>query len=754
MTAPPLPNVPGHNSAAPSNGLPPKAAEVSKFSSIDPMRLIREYAAVLAVVLVVGLISGVILYFVLKRTRPAYTTSWDLLVTPGIATAYETPSDPSGASALALEQTAAFIKNQTIRLLNDDVIAQMLDRDEVQKTDWYKSFDSDPDKWRAKAKERLQKYDIDASQVRGSTLMRVSLSTRMPGGEPKTILTALITTYLARLQNDTENQSIALRRLFVSERDRAVNTLDSIQNRLHAYIIDHDLPNLQVQVHEASVRYQLLADQYAKLEVGYANARDTYNKMLKDQADNHLYITPEMQYRVENDQAVASRMERIRSLVEQRSVLMQRFGPQHRSVQDVDRTIEATEIEKNNETQRLLKEMQQIRLDDARRESEGLKVQYDSIYPDLESARKGMQDLTLKIQEYEHIADEAKAAVLKRDKSEDLLNEVRIKSDRSDATRVRQFQSEATEPVLTFPPKPYITIPGVTLMFLTLALGVILLKELLDQRIKSPQDFKSLAGTELLSVLPHLAEDPSQPAAVENVVRKDPAGLMAEAFRQTRTALLTRLDRRGYKTVMFTGATPRSGVSAVTGNLALSLAYLGKHVLVLDTTLRRPAQHKLFDCPAGPGLIDVLRGSATLENALVHKTGPDLDVLPAGDNKDLHPELLENPAFRALLTSLESRYDLILIDAPPALLTSDCQVLARLSDAAVFVVRAMNDKRGMVGRMFRQFEGYRTDALGAVLNGARVTAAGYFKENYEQFYRYRQSIPLRPGARRPQVPAA
>src|SRR5690606_33866781 len=94
---------------------------------------------------------------------------------------------------------------------------------------------------------------------------------------------------------------------------------------------------------------------------------------------------------------------------------------------------------------------------------------------------------------------------------------------------------------------------------------------------------------------------------------------------------------------------------------------------------------------------------------------------------------------RGLLGDLETQYDLILIDAPPALVASECQLLAKHVDAIAPVVRAHKEKRGMISRMLRQLDGYRADVLGIVLNGVRSAAGGYFRKSYQEFYDYREN---------------
>src|SRR5690606_11648374 len=191
--------------------------------------------------------------------------------------------------------------------------------------------------------------------------------------------------------------------------------------------------------------------------------------------------------------------------------------------------------------------------------------------------------------------------------------------------------------------------------------GLVFLKELLDQRVKSPQDVRLLPNTELLGVVPAAEEDPGHESEFERAVRNDPYGLLAESFRQLRTALLSRMDRRGYKTLMFVGTQGDSGVTAIISNMAASMAHNGRRVLVIDANFRRPSQHTAFGTQLKPGLFEVLKREASFEEAVAHVDGLSVDVLAAGDARLAPPEILEGAACRGLLGDLETQYDLILI---------------------------------------------------------------------------------------------
>jgi len=257
-------------------------------------------------------------------------------------------------------------------------------------------------------------------------------------------------------------------------------------------------------------------------------------------------------------------------------------------------------------------------------------------------------------------------------------------------------------------------------------------------------------GLKVRSVSPDVDEDPSGRDRIEGVVKELPDGLMAEAFRQMRSEVLSRMDRCGHKTLMLVGAQADCGVSALTNNLAVSLMHNRRKVLVLDANMRRPSQHMLFGTPQAPGLTDVLLDQVSLDKAIVNGQEPGLAVLPAGQNGLIWPETFEGQGFRDLLAKLQTQFDLILVDAPPALIASESQLLTKAVDAVVVVVRAMGEKRGMVGRLLGQLGGQRADVLGVVLNRAQTSAGGYFRESYQAFYQYRDDQ----GAQRPQAVAA
>jgi capsular exopolysaccharide synthesis family protein len=431
---------------------------------------------------------------------------------------------------------------------------------------------------------------------------------------------------------------------------------------------------------------------------------------------------------------VAQRDEQIRQLREERTVAVARFGESHRFVTEVDHRILAAEEEKKREVERLLRERQAVLLEQSKKAVDGIESQLIGLHANLDESGKRLRDLSVQLDEYHQIKQKADTAEERYNKLNDVLNSARVLTVRPDNAPV-ELVSSPTDPALTFP-EPEVVIPFTAVLLIAIVVGGVFLKETLDQRIKSPEDLKQIQGCELLGMLPDAAEDPSGQTRMEGAVEYNPTGLMAECFRQIRASLLAQVERRGLRTILFVGAQAQAGTSVVVSNLAVSLAANGKKVLLIDANCRRPSQHRLFNAPEAPGLAEVIAGVTPLEQAIFNAQSAKIDLLVAGSKDRISPDLFDRQAFLDLLRRLEPRYDVILLDAPPAILTSEASILIKHVDGVVLVVRAMTDMRGMIARLANQFAGRKAVVLGAILNRVWSSVGGYFRKNYKEYYRY------------------
>ncbi len=198
---------------------------------------------------------------------------------------------------------------------------------------------------------------------------------------------------------------------------------------------------------------------------------------------------------------------------------------------------------------------------------------------------------------------------------------------------------------------------------------------------EAAQKLGLVSEADIQQALSHQFEYPYIPAAEaslspELTAATAPYGKEAEALRSVRSELLLRWFKDGRKTLAVGSARADEGASYLAANLAVLFAQMGRKVLLIDANLRQPRQHEIFNLGNGMGLSDIL--AERMSSLQVHTIKPfqTLSVLPAGSPPPNPAELLARPAFGALLSGLETSYDIILVDTAPAQLTSDFQLVA------------------------------------------------------------------------------
>ena len=198
-----------------------------------------------------------------------------------------------------------------------------------------------------------------------------------------------------------------------------------------------------------------------------------------------------------------------------------------------------------------------------------------------------------------------------------------------------------------------------------------------------------------------------------------------------RTALLNRIQSDGTSAVLITSAGPNVGKTTVAINVAKSLAECGKHVLLVDADMRNSDLSDRMGIQSGPGLVAVLRGEATDEDALVQSDIVGLSVLPAGTiEARSDAELLANGKFEGCLSRWRETFDVILFDAPPVLPVADAQILSSHLDGTILVTRERHCHRDEIEATLTQLEASGGRLLGTIFIGS---------DSKPTYYRYRFS---------------
>lgn len=199
---------------------------------------------------------------------------------------------------------------------------------------------------------------------------------------------------------------------------------------------------------------------------------------------------------------------------------------------------------------------------------------------------------------------------------------------------------------------------------------------------------------------------------------------LAEQFRRLAATFHHAHQTNGLQDIMVTSATPGDGKTLTAVNLALVLAESYRYrVLLIDADLRRPSIPSIADLNGGSGLADALTAPAEQKLALVPVTAR-LTLLPAGRPVANSIEALTSPRMRQILDEARSRFDWVILDAPPVAPATDARLLAQMVGATLFVIHAGQTQYPEVRKAIDAIG--REQIIGVVLNGVRdVDSSAY-----------------------------
>jgi capsular exopolysaccharide synthesis family protein len=273
--------------------------------------------------------------------------------------------------------------------------------------------------------------------------------------------------------------------------------------------------------------------------------------------------------------------------------------------------------------------------------------------------------------------------------------------------------------------------------------GLALMREYLDNTVKSPDDVETLIKLPALAVVPAFDEadrterrgsllkatSNGSDKRIELVAQHLPKSQMSEAFRALRTSLL--LSQAGHppQVILVTSALPREGKTTVAANLAVTLAQLGDSTLLIDADLRKPGVGRLLNMTGGQyaGLSSYLAGVSSLNLVIVpHPLVPNLAAIPTGPLPPNPADLLSSHKMADAITELRGRYKFIVIDSPPVMAATDAVILSVQTDGVLLVVRSGATPKVAFTRTRDLLATVKCHILGVVLNAVDTGAPDYY----------------------------
>lgn len=702
--------------------------------AIDPVKLLMKYKYILGGAGGLGLVVGVVLYIVMLKLSPTWTSTVIFEAFTPNANIVNPTAVGTGESQNEIER---FMLTQARQMTREDVLNRVASDPRLAREapNWAAKFDEGGKIDQVAAVRELGDGVARTRIIPGTRLIEMSASCRWR--EDATALAKLLKeAYMTELRKIATGSTQTQRDQLSAQIERFSNELRDMQNRREGLLRDNNLSTLGEQGSETLQNLYLLNSNILETQKE-AELRKVSIKQLEDQLNNPsgIQYTDFIRNEVEQDPLIISiKQEMQRIEAELKGMLLRGLTREHREYKRLDSQLQGMAQNLDQRREEALRKRFDANLDQ-------LKIALQSLENQMAEMTKQRDTLS----EKQQVAARALATVRDLDvkientqKSISTFTEnLRTASMLADLPTSNRIvvASDEKMPREVSSPKVSVIVPATMLAIVGLVSALILAIELMDSRVKGPADINLMPRTRLLGWIPDSSEDPAGAGAIETTFRDRPRGVIAESYRQLRAVVAKRLVQAGHKTILVVGGMPGSGATSVLTNMALSLAASDKKVLIVDANFRRPGAHRVFAMRENPGLSDVLSG-ANLDECIQSIGDGNLNLMSAGTRDKRVFEMFSSDKFSKLLAQLKERYDVIFIDAAPALVASDGVAIANRTDASVLVVRALGEKRGLVARLRNDLMETRGEFLGVVVNAVKPSAGGYIRGNMRATHEY------------------
>ena len=261
--------------------------------------------------------------------------------------------------------------------------------------------------------------------------------------------------------------------------------------------------------------------------------------------------------------------------------------------------------------------------------------------------------------------------------------------------------------------------------------AIIYILSLLSYRIEGHSDVERLTRVPVIGDVP--LNDSDEKYAI--AVRENDNDIMAETFRSLRTNLLFMLGDPDKKVILVTSTTSGEGKTFIASNLAVSLALLGKKVVIVGLDIRKPGLNKVFHISHKErGITQYLVAPQSTDlRSMIQSSdlSANLNILPGGTIPPNPTELLARKSLDDAIELLKKDYDYVVLDTAPIGMFTDTQLIARVADISVYVCRADYTHKNDYQLINELYANKRLPGLCTVINGLDMK-----KKKYGYYYGY------------------
>ena len=594
--------------------------------------------------------------------------------------------------------------------------------------------------------------------ARDTDVLKIYIQSKNPE-EAATLVNTVINVYKQRDLNWATGEMQHLKQFLNEQLNLKEVELNNIEEKLKDF-------QQNEKVFSIDDNYSLLLSELRQLESKYYNfeaeinilqsrKKYMYNKLSEDEKGLAKSLA----------NAINSRLNAIRTEIASKEAelitTVNQYGDSHTQVKSIKNKISKLKSNLKDETNDFINNG--ISVSDPllyRQEVMDSLIKVESIIPNLESKKIEYKKL---IDEYEGQLSNLPEKVLEFTRLERVRN---IQSETYSFMRQKLEEARINEAskigkirIVDHAVADYIPIKPNKKLFILLSLilgsvlgiAIIGIIEFFDNTIKSIEQIER-RGYSLLAVIPSIGSKTTkrktkkyiaQNKNLEKIERRlitheDPKSPISEAYRGLRTSLMYTKSNENCRVILVSSAGPGEGKTTTIANLAITYANLGKKTVLVDSDLRKPVVHNIFNVDKSPGLTSYLSENEKDEKKLINKTNVNnLDVITSGIIPPNPSELLDSPLLDNLLNKLKKNYDVILFDTPPLIAVTDAFVLMKYITQFILVVRAGVTERVALDRVMTNVRQSGFKESGVVLNALEEShsyGAGYYYNYYQYYY--------------------
>ena len=252
-----------------------------------------------------------------------------------------------------------------------------------------------------------------------------------------------------------------------------------------------------------------------------------------------------------------------------------------------------------------------------------------------------------------------------------------------------------------------------------LAVFLLVIAERLRQKLDTVEDVERHVGLQVIGVIPDLPRLRRLASSPRDYIEREPLSEFGGAFQRLRALLTISNNRVMPRTVLVTSCTASEGKTTIAVCLSIASISSGQRVLLVDCDFARPQVHRMLNVKNDKGLTDILKGTATLREAITQPAGTGLSILTVGRSPDGAIDLLNSARMEALLSELLEIFEIIILDSAPVQV-SNALILGGLAEKTIFVTRRDWTTHSQASYAVKQLQLYGADIAGVIFNRVGV----------------------------------